>query len=97
MTSVDASIYLKARLATLNKERNMTMPYTCKNCGAVADAPGHLCNPCGDAQNCSFCGAPNVEPKHMCQDKLAAMKYVCDGCGRVAMEKQHLCSPSEIT
>jgi hypothetical protein len=23
----------------------MIMAYTCKNCGAVADEPGHLCNP----------------------------------------------------
>jgi RNA polymerase subunit RPABC4/transcription elongation factor Spt4 len=25
----------------------MIMAYTCKNCGAVADAHGNLCNPCG--------------------------------------------------
>ena len=72
------------------------MAYTCKNCGVVANDPGHLCNPCGDKSKCSFCGAPASDPKHMCKDKLTAMKYVCDGCGRVAMEKQHLCKPSAI-
>ena len=53
------------------------MAYTCKNCGAVANEPGHLCNPCGDKANCSFCGTPSVDTGHMCKDKLAAMKYVC--------------------
>jgi hypothetical protein len=72
------------------------MAYTCKQCGAVAKDPGHLCNPCGDHQNCSFCGAPEVNHAHMCKGKLTAMKYVCDGCGRVAMESEHLCKPSPI-
>jgi hypothetical protein len=72
------------------------MAYTCKNCGAVADAPGHLCNPCDDKQKCSFCGSPAVESMHMCKDKLSAMQYVCGGCGRVAMEKHHLCKPTPI-
>ncbi len=48
------------------------MAYTCKNCGAVADAPGHLCNPCGEAENCSFCGSHKAEHSHMCKDKLSA-------------------------
>jgi hypothetical protein len=77
-------------------ERRSDMAYTCKNCGAVADAPGHLCNPCGDAAKCNFCGTPETEPKHMCKDKLAAMKYSCSGCGRVAMESDHLCAPTPI-
>jgi len=72
------------------------MAYTCKNCGAVANAPGHLCNPCGEPENCSFCGAPQVDARHICKDKLIAMKYTCDGCGRVAMEAGHLCKPSPI-
>ena len=72
------------------------MAYTCKNCGAVADAPGHLCNPCGDKEKCTFCGTPLADPKHMCKDKLAAMKFVCGGCGRVAMESGHLCKPNPI-
>jgi len=72
------------------------MAYTCKNCGAVADAPGHLCDPCGDTAKCSFCGSPEVNSRHICRGKLASMKYVCDGCGRVAMESHHLCKPVEI-
>ena len=72
------------------------MTYTCKNCGAVAKAPGHLCNPCDDKKKCSFCGAPEVDPKHICKDKLASMKFVCDGCGRVAMEGDQLCKPTPI-
>jgi len=77
-------------------KRRFVMAYTCKSCGAVADAPGHLCNPCGDAEKCSFCGTPLVDPKHMCKDKLASMRYVCEGCGRVAMEENHLCKPAAI-
>ncbi|MCK7513258.1 MAG: hypothetical protein MZV70_60665 [Desulfobacterales bacterium] len=40
----------------------VTMAYTCKNCGAVANEPGHLCNPCGDKAKCSFCGSPGCGP-----------------------------------
>jgi hypothetical protein len=72
------------------------MAYTCKNCGAIANEPGHLCNPCDDKEKCSFCGAPEVDALHICKDKLTAMKFQCGGCGRVAMEKDHLCKPSPI-
>ena len=78
-------------------ERRNIMAYTCTKCGALAEEPGHLCNPCGDADKCSFCGAPEVDIKHICKDKLAEMKYVCGGCGRVAMEDEHLCKPSVIS
>lgn len=73
------------------------MAYTCKSCGAVADYPGHLCNPCDDTAKCSFCGKPDVEAKHVCKDKLTAMKFVCGGCGRVAVESKHLCNPTPIS
>jgi hypothetical protein len=72
------------------------MAHTCKTCGAVANDPGHLCDPCGDSKHCSFCGDPKASPLHICKDKLSAMKYVCGGCGRVAMEEGHLCKPSLI-
>lgn len=81
----------------ITNEWRCDMAYTCKNCGAVAADPGHLCNPCGDRAKCSFCGAPEVNAAHMCKDKLTAMKYVCEGCGRVAMEEGHLCKPKEVT
>jgi hypothetical protein len=76
--------------------REYFMAYTCKNCGAVADEPGHLCNPCGDEEECRFCGAANVNTTHMCKDKLTAMRYVCGGCGRIAREEEHLCNPVSI-
>ncbi len=73
------------------------MAYSCKTCGAVADAPGSLCKPCDDKlASCSFCGTPKVDSKHVCTDKLAEMRYVCDGCGRVALEEKHVCKPKPI-
>ncbi|OQX19859.1 MAG: hypothetical protein BWK76_03385 [Desulfobulbaceae bacterium A2] len=73
------------------------MAYSCKTCGAVADAPASLCNPCGDTlASCSFCGTPEIDSKHVCKDKLAEMKFVCDGCGRVALEEKHVCKPKPI-
>lgn len=72
------------------------MEYTCKKCGAIAEEPGHLCNPCGDSSRCSFCGKPDSGSKHMCKDKLKAMKYVCAECGRVATEDYLLCKPAAI-
>lgn len=71
------------------------MSYTCKTCGAIAETPGHLCNPYGDKSTCSFCGEKNTA-SHVCKGKLAAMKYVCENCGRMATEKEHVCEPSEI-
>jgi len=72
------------------------MAYTCKTCGALSDAPEHLCNPCDDKSECSFCGAPEVDAKHVCKKKLSEMRYVCDGCGRMAVEANHLCKPQAI-
>lgn len=73
------------------------MEYTCENCGAVAEEPGHLCNPCGDKAKCSFCGEPETDTKHICKDKLALMKFSCGGCGRVATDEGHLCDPTPIS
>ena len=72
------------------------MAHTCKNCGAVADDPGHLCDPTEEALHCDHCGEHNVPVSHVCKGKLAAMKYSCGSCGRVAEEKEHLCNPAEI-
>jgi uncharacterized Zn finger protein len=72
------------------------MAHTCKNCGAVADDPGHLCNPSVEILGCSFCGATDVGATHVCKAKLGAMKYSCQSCGRVAAESSDLCKPGEI-
>ena len=73
------------------------MEYTCKTCGALAEEPGHLCNPCGDKTTCDFCGKPDIDTKHVCKGRLERMRYVCSGCGRMAMEEWHLCQPSPIS
>lgn len=72
------------------------MTHTCQNCGAVADDPGHLCNPIREHLSCEFCGAKDVSSTHVCKEKMAAMKYSCTTCGRVATDSSHLCSPGEI-
>ena len=73
------------------------MAHTCKSCGAVADDPGHLCNPVLDEIDCSFCGEKNVGIAHVCKAKLAALKYSCESCGRVAAKSGDLCKQTEIT
>lgn len=72
------------------------MAHTCKSCGAVADDPGHLCDPTVEALSCSFCGEENVSVTHVCKSKLEAMKYSCGSCGRVAADSDDLCKPEEI-
>lgn len=73
------------------------MSYTCKNCGVVADDPGHLCNPSQEKVSCEFCGEEDVSAKHICKNKLGAMKFTCETCGGVAPEAAQLCHPKEIT
>jgi uncharacterized Zn finger protein len=73
------------------------MTHTCKSCGAVADDPGHLCNPTVEIINCSYCGANDVGATHVCKEKIAAMKYSCQSCGRVAAEDSELCKPAKIS
>jgi uncharacterized Zn finger protein len=73
------------------------MAHTCKNCGAVADDPGHLCNPSVEVIACSFCGEADVAATHVCKEKLAAMKFSCQSCGRVAAESDDLCKPFVIS
>ena len=73
------------------------MARTCQNCGAVADDPGHLCNPADVHLHCEYCGAHNVPTNHVCKGKLAAMNYSCSTCGRVAQERNQLCNPTDIT
>jgi len=72
------------------------MSYTCKNCGAIAEAPGHLCSPCEHESTCNYCGEEKTDTAHVCKEKLAAMKFVCENCGRVAPDKDNVCAPCEI-
>lgn len=72
------------------------MAHLCKSCGAVADDPGHLCDPVVDEMICVFCGEKSVGVTHMCKAKIHAIKYSCDSCGRVAATGEDLCKPIEI-
>lgn len=79
---------------TTNKEEKMA--HTCKNCGAIADDPGHLCDPTTEELSCDYCGTKDVGVNHVCKQKLASMKYSCNSCGKMAPEEDRLCNPVEI-
>ncbi len=72
------------------------MAHTCKNCGAVADDPGHLCAPTVENLSCEFCGETDISSNHVCKAKIASIKYSCGSCGRVAADDTNLCKPNEI-
>lgn len=71
--------------------------YVCKTCGALAEEPGHLCNPQGTGLKCTYCGMEHTpHEKHYCKGKLENLKYVCENCGRLATSEDFLCKPMEV-
>jgi hypothetical protein len=70
--------------------------YTCETCGALAEEPGHLCKPSGEAMPCSYCGKKESAPKHFCKGKLEDIKFVCEGCGRLATSADLVCKPAKV-
>jgi len=80
-----------------SRETNMAKKvYTCQSCGALAEEPGHLCNPNMDPMTCSFCGEKAPHTKHYCKGKLEDIKYVCSKCGRLATSGDFLCEPTGV-
>jgi DNA-directed RNA polymerase subunit RPC12/RpoP len=69
--------------------------YVCESCGALADEPGHLCNPKGKA-TCSYCGEKDPHVSHMCKGKMEDLKHVCGKCGRLATSSEFLCEPKDV-
>lgn len=71
--------------------------YVCETCGALAEEPGHLCNPRGAAMSCTYCGMEHApHEKHFCKGKMEDLKYVCDQCGRLATGEEFLCQPKKV-
>ncbi len=71
--------------------------YVCKTCGAMAEEPGHLCNPRGTGLKCTYCGMEHTaHEKHYCKGKLEDLKYVCEKCGRLATSEEFLCKPKGV-
>ncbi len=70
--------------------------YVCDTCGALAEEPGHLCNPKGEAMTCAYCGEKAPHLKHYCKGKLEDLKYVCEQCGRLATSEDFLCKPKAV-
>ena len=44
--------------------------YTCATCGALAEEPGHLCNPAEEMGTCAYCGKREPHVKHYCKGKM---------------------------
>ncbi|MBI4642808.1 MAG: hypothetical protein HY790_07635 [Deltaproteobacteria bacterium] len=70
--------------------------YTCQTCGALAEEPGHLCNPAGEPMTCAYCGEKSSHVKHYCKGKLEDIKYVCEQCGRLSTSADLLCKPTNV-
>ncbi len=70
--------------------------YTCETCGALAEEPGHLCNPSQEKVVCPYCGDVAPHQKHYCKGKMEDLKYVCDQCGRLAPSEELLCKPMKV-
>jgi DNA-directed RNA polymerase subunit RPC12/RpoP len=78
-------------------KKTQAKAYVCATCGALAEAPGHLCNPQGEPLTCKYCGKKHeVHEKHFCKGKLEDIKYVCKNCGRLATSADFLCKPQEV-
>lgn len=73
--------------------------YTCKTCGKVATAKGHLCDPVPPEKTvvCEYCGIVETDTRHVCVPKVLKLKYFCGNCGRVAVNKSMLCVPRTIS
>jgi DNA-directed RNA polymerase subunit RPC12/RpoP len=71
--------------------------YVCKTCGAMAEEPGHLCNPEGTGMKCTYCGMEHsAHEKHYCKGKLEDLQFVCEKCGRLATSENFLCEPKKV-
>lgn len=70
--------------------------YVCSTCGAVAEEPGHLCNPASETHTCAYCGQEAPPAQHYCKGKMDDLRYVCQGCGRLAPSEHMLCKPKEV-
>jgi hypothetical protein len=71
--------------------------YVCETCSALAEEPGHLCNPKGEPRKCNYCGLEHApHEKHFCKGKLEDIKYACEGCGRLATSADFLCKPKKV-
>jgi DNA-directed RNA polymerase subunit RPC12/RpoP len=71
--------------------------YVCETCGALAEEPGHLCNPKGQQKTaCPYCGDVTPHKSHFCEGKMKDLSYVCEKCGRLATSADSLCEPQKV-
>ena len=82
-------------MAAKTKKKTGKKIYTCKTCGRVTTAKGHLCTPVPQEKTvvCEFCGIVETNTRHVCAPKVLKFKYFCGSCGRVAVSKSSVCAP----
>ena len=86
-------------MAVKTKKKTGKKIYTCKTCGKIATAKGHLCAPVPQEKTvvCEYCGIVETDTRHVCVPKVLKFKYACGNCGRVAVSKSLLCVPRVIS
>ena len=62
----------------------------------------HMCNSDGALEkaygkkDCPFCGAKDVNVKHLCKGKIEKLTHMCANCGSVSDDSAKLCHPVKI-
>jgi hypothetical protein len=62
----------------------------------------HLCNSTSALEkalgkkDCSFCGAKDVNIRHLCKGKIATLTHMCANCGSVSDKPELLCNAVPI-
>lgn len=86
-------------MAVRTKKTTTKKIYTCKTCGKVTTAKGHLCTPVPQKKTvvCGYCGAVETDTRHVCAPQVLKLKYYCGNCGRVAVSRNNVCVPKAIT
>jgi hypothetical protein len=75
----------------------MANVYECANCGTVTTEKGHLCKPVAVEGDCSYCGKPAKDARHLCTSMREKLDYVCESCGRPAMKPELVCKPKKMS
>ena len=64
-------------MTTKKKKPVAKKVYTCRTCGKITSAKGHLCTPVPQEKTlvCDYCGAVETDTRHVCAPKVLKFKY----------------------